>query len=90
MVTDNFAARLGYYYDESPYSDENFIPETPSFNANVITGGIGYKWKGLGIDLSGAYNFQTPRTVNNSYLDFYGLAKAKAYYFGLGLSYNAF
>lgn len=90
MVTDNFAARLGYYYDESPYSDENFIPETPSFNANVITGGIGYKWKGLGIDLSGAYNFQTPRTVNNSYLDFYGQAKAKAYYFGLGLSYNAF
>ena len=90
MVTDNFAARLGYYYDESPYTDENFIPETPSFNANVITGGIGYKWKGLGIDLSGAYNFQTPRTVNNAYLDFYGQAKAKAYYFGLGLSYNAF
>ncbi|ACU08980.1 outer membrane protein P1, putative [Flavobacteriaceae bacterium 3519-10] len=90
MVTDNFAARLGYYYDESPYTDNNFIPETPSFNANVITGGIGYKWNGLGIDLSGGYNFQTPRTVNNEYLDFYGQAKAKAYYFGLGLSYNAF
>lgn len=90
MVTDNFAARLGYYYDESPYEDQDFIPETPSFDANVITAGIGYKWKGLGIDLSGAYNFQTPRDVNNSYLSFYGQAKAKAYYFGLGLSYNAF
>lgn len=90
MVSENFAARLGYYYDESPYSDNDFIPETPSFNANVITGGIGYKWNGLGIDLSGAYNFQTPRTVNNEYLDFYGQAKAKAFYFGLGLSYNAF
>ncbi len=90
MVTDNFAARIGYYFDESPYEDENFIPETPSFDANVITAGIGYKWKGLGIDLSGAYNFQTPRDVNNSYLAFYGQAKAKAYYLGLGLSYNAF
>ncbi len=90
MVTDNFAARLGYYYDESPYEDKDFIPETPSFDANVITGGIGYKWKGLGIDLSGAYNFQTARKVDNSYYDFYGQAKAKAYYFGLGLSYNAF
>ena len=90
MVTDNFATRLGYYYDESPYEDKDFIPETPSFDANVITGGIGYKWKGLGIDLSGAYNFQTARKVDNSYYDFYGQAKAKAYYFGLGLSYNAF
>lgn len=90
MVTDNFAARLGYYYDESPYVDKDFIPETPSFNANVVTGGIGYKWKGLGIDLSGAYNFQKSRKVDNSYYDFYGEAKAKAYYFGLGLSYNAF
>ena len=90
MVTDNFAARLRYYYDESTNEDKDFIPETPSFDANVITGGIGYKWKGLGIDLSGAYNFQTARKVDNSYYDFYGQAKAKAYYFGLGLSYNAF
>lgn len=90
MFNEKFAGRLGYYYDQSPYADEDFIPETPSFNANVITGGIGYKWRGLGIDVSGAYNFQTPRDVKNSYYDFYGQAKAKAYYFGLGLSYNAF
>lgn len=90
MVTDNFAARLGYYHDESPYTDDNFIPETPSFDANVITGGVGYKWKSLGIDLSGGYNFQTARMVNNTNLNFMGQAKAKAFYFGLGLSYNAF
>lgn len=90
MVTDNFAARLGYYHDESPYTDDNFIPETPSFDANVITGGIGYKWKSLGVDLSGGYNFQTARMVNNTNLNFIGQAKAKAFYFGLGLSYNAF
>ena len=90
MITENLAGRLGYYYDESPYNDEDFIPETPSFNANVITGGIGYKWNSFGIDLAGAYNFQTPRDVKNNYYNFMGQAKAKAYYFGLGVSYNAF
>lgn len=90
MITENFAGRLGYYHDQTPYTDENFSAESPSFTANVITGGVGYKWKGLGIDLSGAYNFQTPRDVKNSYYNFNGQAKAKAFYFGLGLSYNAF
>ncbi|KMQ71370.1 OmpP1/FadL family transporter [Chryseobacterium koreense] len=90
MFTDNFAGRLGYYHDETPYADKDFSAESPSFEANVITGGIGYKYKSFGIDLSGAYNFQKPRQVNNEFYNFNGQAKAKAYYFGLGLSYNAF
>ncbi len=90
MITDNLAGRLGYYHDETPYSNENFSAESPSFEANVITGGIGYKWKSFGVDLSGAYNFQTSRDVNNTFYNFTGQAKSKAYYFGLGLSYNAF
>lgn len=90
MVAENFAARIGYYHDESPYADVDFAPDSPSFDANVITGGFGFKYKGVGIDLAGAYNFQTPRDVNNTYYNFTGQAKAKAYYFGLGLSYNAF
>lgn len=90
MFTDSFAGRLGYYYDESPYEKGDFSPETPSLDANVITAGIGYKWKGLGIDLSGAYNFQKSRTFENKFYNFNGQVKAKAYYFGLGLSYNAF
>ncbi len=90
MVNDKLAARLGYYYDQSPYEDKDFIPETPSFDASVVTGGIGYKWKSFGIDLSGAYSFAKSREAKNDYLNFYGQAKAKAYYFGLGLSYNAF
>jgi long-chain fatty acid transport protein len=91
MLTNSLAGRLGYYHDQSPYDNENFSAESPSFEANVITAGLGYKWKGLGIDLSGAYNFQTPRnSISNSFYNFSGQAKAKAYYFGLGLSYNAF
>jgi long-chain fatty acid transport protein len=90
MFSDKFAGRLGYYYDESPYEDKYFIPETPSFDASVITGGIGYKFGKLGVDLAAAISFPESRQVKNAYYNFYGQAKAKAMYFGLGLSYNAF
>ena len=90
MFSDKFAGRLGYYYDESPYTDEYFIPETPSFDASVITGGIGYKFGKRGVDLAAAISFPESRQVKNAYYNFYGQAKAKAMYFGLGLSYNAF
>lgn len=90
MVTDKIAARLGYYYDESPYADEDFIPETPSFNAQVLTAGLGFKLNRFGVDLGVGIPFYKSRAVNNDYYNFYGQAKAKAVYFGLGLSYNAF
>ncbi|NML58470.1 OmpP1/FadL family transporter [Chryseobacterium cheonjiense] len=82
--------RLGAYYDESPYSDDHFIPETPSFNTYVVTGGVGFKLKQFGVDIAGGYAMPQSRSVNNKTLGFYGQAKATAYYFGLGLSYNPF
>jgi long-chain fatty acid transport protein len=84
------AGRLGAYYDESPYTDQHFIPETPSFNSYVITGGLGFKFKKVGVDIAGAYAMPQSRDVKNNLLGFYGQAKAKAFYFGLGLSYNPF
>ena len=91
QINDMIAARAGYYYDQSPYSDENFQAETPSFDSNVITAGLGFKFaKSFGVDVAGGLALQKSRKVNNAYSDFYGQAKAKAYYFGLGLSYNAF
>ena len=90
MFSDKFAGRLGYYYDESPYTDEYFIPETPSFDNYVITGGVGFKFNKLGVDLSGAYAMPKSRTFNNPNLSFAGQAKADIFFFGLGLSYNAF
>ncbi|MCW3160557.1 OmpP1/FadL family transporter [Chryseobacterium oryctis] len=82
--------RLGAYYDEAPYTDENFIPETPSFNTYVITGGVGFKLKQFGVDIAGAYAMPQSRDVKNANLGFYGQAKATAFYLGLGLSYNPF
>ncbi len=87
---DMIAGRLGWYYDQSPYEDKDFIPETPSFDNYVITGGIGLKFNKLGVDLSGAYAMPKSRTFNNEYYNFAGQAKADVFYFGLGLSYNAF
>ena len=85
------AGRLGFYHDQSPYGDENFIPETPSFNNNVLTGGIGLKFNNkITLDLSGAYAFMQSRNSFNDHIGFYGQAKSKAAYFGLGISYNPF
>ena len=90
MLTDKLAGRLGYYFDESPYEDKYFIPETPSFDASVFTTGLGYKFGKLGVDLAAALSFPEARKVNNDYLSFRGQAKAKAMYLGLGFTYNAF
>ena len=90
MLTDKLAGRLGYYFDESPYEDKYFIPETPSFDASVVTAGLGYKFGKLGVDLAAALSFPEARKVNNDFLSFRGQAKAKAMYLGLGFTYNAF
>lgn len=86
--TDIIAGRAGWYYDESPYEDKYFIPETPSFDAHVATAGLGLNFGALGVDLAGAVSFPKARTFNNDYYNFRGQAKAKTYYFGLGLNYN--
>lgn len=88
--SDMIYGRLGAYYDESPYSDDHFIPETPSFNTYVVTGGVGFKLKQFGVDVAGGYAMPQARNVNNKTLGFYGQAKATAFYLGLGLSYNPF
>ncbi|MCS3530055.1 OmpP1/FadL family transporter [Chryseobacterium sp. JUb7] len=88
--TNMIYGRLGAYYDESPYSDDNFIPETPSYNTYVVTGGVGFKLKKFGVDIAGGYAMPQARDVKNDYLQFYGQSTATAFYVGLGLSYNPF
>ena len=90
QFTDMIAGRLGYYYDQSPYEDKDFIPETPSFDNNVITAGIGLKFNYFYVDISGGYAFLKRRNSMNDNLGFYGQLKSKAAYFGLGISYNPF
>ncbi len=90
-LSDKLVGRLGYYYDETPYDDDSFAAETPSFNTHVVTGGVGYAVsKSFGVDLAGGLSFPQSRTVDNEFYNFRGQAKAKAFFFGLGLTYNAF
>ncbi len=88
LFTSKIAGRLGWYYDESPYEDGNFIPETPSFDAHAITGGVGLKFGSLGVDLAAAKTFPKSRVFNNQNINFAGQAKANSFYFGLGVNYN--
>ncbi|WP_392437146.1 OmpP1/FadL family transporter [Cruoricaptor ignavus] len=88
QFNEKFAGRLGYYFDETPYDDEYFIPETPSFNLHVLTAGFGMNFNGFGLDAAVGMPLGEPRTVNNTYQNFVGEAKMKAIYFGLGLRYN--
>lgn len=90
MFNSMVVGRLGAYYDESPYNDENFTPETPSFNTYVFTGGLGFKFQKFGVDVAGGYALPQSRMANNQNTGFYGQAKARAFYAGLGLSYNPF
>lgn len=90
QFSDFIAGRLGFYHDPSPYEDKDFIPETPSFNNNVVTGGVGFNFNKITLDISGGYAFMQSRKSANDYLGFYGQAKARAAYFGLGISYNPF
>ncbi|MDR4953192.1 outer membrane protein transport protein [Chryseobacterium sp. ES2] len=88
--TNMIYGRLGAYYDEAPYTTDNFIPETPSYDTYVVTGGVGFKLKQFGIDVAGGYAMPQYRKVNNANIGLNGQSKATAFYFGLGFSYNPF
>jgi long-chain fatty acid transport protein len=55
-----------------------------------VTGGLGYKFGKLGVDAAATYTFGDARTVDNTYYNLVGQARAKVLTFGLGFSYNAF
>lgn len=82
--------RLGYYFDESPYDDDDFSPETPSLDEHVVTGGLGLYFGNFGVDLAAGYAIMPSRQVSNSFYNMTGQLKGSAFIFGLGLSYNAF
>lgn len=88
--TNMIYGRLGAYYDEAPYTTDNFIPETPSYDTYVVTGGVGFKLKQFGIDIAGGYAMPQYRKINNANIGLNGQSKATAFYLGLGFSYNPF
>lgn len=90
QFNNRIAGRLGYYMDQKVYDDNWFTPETPSFNIHGFTGGFGFNFGKFGLDLAAAYSYSDHRVFRNVATNFGGQARAKAFTFGLGLSYNAF
>lgn len=89
MATENFAVRLGYYFDQSPSVSQHWSPETPSVDLHVLTGGLGYRLgENFYIDAYGQYSMGKERFVHNVESGFEGDVKGGAIVVGLGLSYN--
>jgi long-chain fatty acid transport protein len=64
-VTDQFAVRLGWYYDESPVPAETMSPLLPDADRFHYTAGAGYKLRNWTFDLSYMYVDKDDRTENN-------------------------
>jgi long-chain fatty acid transport protein len=64
-VTDQFAVRLGFYYDESPVPAETMSPLLPDADRYHYTAGAGYKLRNWTFDLSYMYVDKDDRSENN-------------------------
>jgi long-chain fatty acid transport protein len=51
-LDDNWAVRAGYIWDESPIPGSTRAPELPGSDRQMLTGGVGWMGKQLGIDLA--------------------------------------
>jgi long-chain fatty acid transport protein len=64
-VTDQFAVRLGIYFDESPVPDETMSPLLPDSDRFFYCAGAGYKVRNWTFDLAYMYVDKDDRSVNN-------------------------
>jgi long-chain fatty acid transport protein len=64
-ITDQFAVRLGFVFDESPVPDETMSPLLPDADRFFYSIGAGYKLRNWTFDLSYMYLDKDDRSVNN-------------------------
>jgi long-subunit fatty acid transport protein len=57
-LTDNLFLRAGYCYGNSPVPSTTLNPMTAAIMENIITAGIGYRWRACEFDL--AYQCDLP------------------------------
>ncbi len=68
-LTEKYALRAGYIYDQTPIPDKSHGPELPTSTRNSLTLGFGCRWEKLSIDLAYAHLFIDDRTVEESVRD---------------------
>jgi long-chain fatty acid transport protein len=89
MVNDAFALRAGFYYDQSPVTDEFFNPETPNSDNLGFTAGLSYNInENFGIDASFLYIAGLERESEYQPSGFGGKYKGTVIIPGIGLNYK--
>jgi len=63
--TDNWVARLGYQYYESPVPNSTFSPTIPDANQNVVTFGLGYHHGHYALEAAYGLDFYDHRNITN-------------------------
>ena len=74
-----WAARVGYYYDNTPQPMQDVGPLLADNDRNVYTGGFGYNTPSWGFDVGGAYIVFKKRNVTESNDNFFGQYQEKAW-----------
>jgi long-chain fatty acid transport protein len=88
-LTDQYAIRAGYIYDQSPIPDKSLGPELPTGDRQAITVGFGFRRNNLSIDLSYNRLFVEDRSVDESIRDPQPLGdyESSANIFGISIGY---
>jgi len=89
MVKEGFALRAGFYYDQSPVTDEYFNPETPNSDNLGFTAGLSYNiTDNFGVDASFLYIAGLERESEYKPAGFAGKYKGAVVIPGIGLNYK--
>jgi long-chain fatty acid transport protein len=62
----DWVLRAGYQYYESPVPDATFSPAIPDANQNVITVGLGYKYRGHSFEFAYGADFYNQRNIQDN------------------------
>ena len=66
IISENFLARIGYSYGQSPAPNSTLTPLTAAIVENSFTTGLGYHWKKFQLDLAYQWDIPTTRYVGGS------------------------
>jgi long-chain fatty acid transport protein len=89
-LSEQYAVRAGYLYDQSPIPDNTLGPELPGANRHGLSVGFGYKGQQLSVDLAYSHLFLEDRTVTSSLRESappVGDYEAAANIFGISVGY---
>jgi long-chain fatty acid transport protein len=87
-LVENLYVRGGITYDMTPVQDGYLTPETPDANKLAVSAGLGYRWKGLRMDVAFLWVEGAKRYDINLETNFGGTFKGRAFIPGLALSYD--